>query len=570
MIKTKLVAALGLVLCLAACESIDPVEQSPTLSNHQIPSVSEINAAIGRVIADGEAFNWNKQSDKIIYGALMASDQVLTIKYHPYGSTNSTADFNPSNAEWSQAREKILVDLLNFSTENQILMPEKYVMKITSFMPFMDIKVTDPRVLSFLRKHELVAGTDIENYDQLLKDKNAEVIRLNEYLEDPCGTGVGYETGDCETVGGGGGGSAIVQCTGAPLSTKVEAGDLNVGCGNADPGWVSSLDYSMIPSGTGTGQSAKSWVLNNINMTDYAWTRGNAGAGVWVALIDTGISPEQCKLSATGDFSGGGSVSTRRIEKYGTYDYTSEDDCGHGTNMAGLIAAPRNEDGMPVGAAYNCNLISIRGNEDAWINTSYQKDKVANAIKMAANDSRVKIISMSMGSTFWNLKVETAIKEAYSKGKLIFVAAGSSPDDIDLGLLGSLDLSETHNWVYFPSTMDEVVSVTGRKGGAGNNPCNYCHYGPEVDFSVVMQRSFATDNDRVVPTLAFYGDNMTYSGGSSAATAITAGAAAVIWGAHPNESREQILQRMINSAENQDHSNPNFGYGNYNVDVAIR
>ena len=49
------------------------------------------------------------------------------------------------------------------------------------------------------------------------------------------------------------------------------------------------------------------------------------------------------------------------------------DQCGHGTSMAGLAAAPWSNDGNAVGAAYKANLLTIRAVEDVLINTSNER-----------------------------------------------------------------------------------------------------------------------------------------------------------------------------------------------------
>ena len=60
-------------------------------------------------------------------------------------------------------------------------------------------------------------------------------------------------------------------------------------------------------------------------------------------------------------------------KKYGTFidsawwwssNYDGpHDKCGHGTAMASTMAAPRNDNGMPVGVAYNANLVAYRATE---------------------------------------------------------------------------------------------------------------------------------------------------------------------------------------------------------------
>ncbi|NRA51551.1 MAG: protease, partial [Phaeodactylibacter sp.] len=57
---------------------------------------------------------------------------------------------------------------------------------------------------------------------------------------------------------------------------------------------------------------------------------------------------------------------------------------------------------------------------------------------------------------------------------------------------------------------------------------------------------------------------------SSAATATTAGIAALVWATNPNQSRNQVLQRLKNASSNYPARSSNFGWGTINAAQAVQ
>lgn len=117
----------------------------------------------------------------------------------------------------------------------------------------------------------------------------------------------------------------------------------------------------------------------------YRWYTGNApdatagtGIGVKIAVADTGINPRE---GATG--------SSIAIDAAASYDFVNDrpgaatDDFGHGSHVAGLIAAPKNGAGMH-GLAYNATLVDFKvGNSAGSITAS--DAQLADMIRRAAN-----------------------------------------------------------------------------------------------------------------------------------------------------------------------------------------
>ncbi len=82
-----------------------------------------------------------------------------------------------------------------------------------------------------------------------------------------------------------------------------------------------------------------------------------------------------------------------------------------------------------------------------------------------------------------------------------------------------------------------------------------------------MQRA-ATGN--TVPVESYYDNQSDYVGGSSVATATTAGIAALVWSKNPTWTRDQVLTKMRQSASFYPTKNAEFGYGNINAFLAVQ
>ena len=311
---------------------------------------------------------------------------------------------------------------------------------------------------------------------------------------------------------------------------------------------------------TTTPNAKVPWTFYQHNIPN-AWSI-STGRGVTIGIVDTGVSPNQTLLGT--NFNNGLS-SGRTIQKFGVYvdsiwpwSTTTDgvnDLCGHGTSMASVATAPRNNRGLPVGVAYNANLVTYRAAVNVVLDGYQEQEGVKKAFTALGNNANVKIISMSMGYIFTVGKIEDAIKFAYGKGKLIFCAAGTSTN------------FTTFVGVIFPAWMPETVAVTGVKEGSTYQACDVCHTGSKVDFTVVMQRAVSGNT---VPVDSYYDNQTDYVGGSSVATATTAGIAALVWSKNPTWTRDQVLTKMRQSAGLYPNKSAEYGYGNVNAFLAVQ
>ena len=289
-----------------------------------------------------------------------------------------------------------------------------------------------------------------------------------------------------------------------------------------ESGCTPNYDVVQASDYTTTGTSAKiswHWYYHNVPQ---AWGI-RQGMGIGVGVIDAGVSSNQYLLFQ--QFNSGYSNVGRTHETSNTLGSSPYTSCNHGNAMSGLIAAPWANFGNAIGGAHKASLFTVRAANDVYLNTSSERLAVKNAYVYLANKSAVKIISMSMGTPFYSSVLLDAVSYASAMGKLLFSAAGTSTY-MTSGL-----------GVIYPAAFSECQAVTGVNDQ--DNTCQTCHDGPQVDFTIVMERSW--DVNRKAVGINQYNDWPQYIGGSSAATASAAAIAAIVWSVKPTLSKFQVL-----------------------------
>ncbi|RXM49915.1 MULTISPECIES: S8 family peptidase [unclassified Chryseobacterium] len=491
----KSVFFLALFFALNSCTQEElRNENSNTEMSQKTPlTEKQINERINQAIKKDGTFNWSNESDHFLWSAIFRGNRMVSI-----GFGSSKDDFDRSKSPDNKSMEE---DILNLIAKSEGKGSGRFLLNSDKYLNQMDVTIEKEETITALRQMKNIRYVEPADYH---------------YFENEAK----YNT------------------------TAKSSGSGSSGCGFSTA-TLSAVDY------TSTTPSAKiPWAFAKHNIPD-AWSY-STGAGVTIGLIDTGVSPDQSLLGSS--FNNGAS-SGRTISKFGVYNSDgSADQCGHGTKMASVMTAPRNNAGLPVGVAYNANLIAYRAAENVVLETSSEQNGVKTAFTELGNNTNVKIISMSMGHIFSVGKIEDGVKYAYARGKLIFCAGGTSTSFTNF--VG----------VIFPASMSETQAITGVKEGTSDQKCNVCHSGSQIDFTFQMERA----SGNTVPVLSYYNGQADYVGGSSVATAATAGIAALVWAKNPSWTRDQVLNKMRQSATYYPTVNSSYGYGNINVLKAVQ
>ena len=143
-----------------------------------------------------------------------------------------------------------------------------------------------------------------------------------------------------------------------------------------------------------------------------------------------------------------------------------QDDNGHGTHVAGIIAAENNDIGG-VGVAYNCKVMVLKaGNSSGYFNNS----DIAEAIQYAYMNG-ASVINMSFGGSNISLAVEDALESAYNSCILV-AAAGNDGACNNLYCRSCLNKKVT-----YPAALPYVIGVmsTNHDGSVVSSFSNYDH-----------------------------------------------------------------------------------------------
>ena len=461
---------------------------------------AEINATIGQTIAANIQFHWTNMTSQMIWSAALQGNNLITV-----GFGNTTSAFERSTSANNQQIENELLSIISKYEGKEI---KDILVSSDEFLNLIDVVILKQETIIALRQTKYIRYIEPADYRYLGDVSDSENQRSSS------SSGCGFES-----------------------ST------------------LSASDYTTI-----TPNAKVPWNFYTHNIPS-AWNL-STGSGITIGVVDTGTSPNQTLLGSS--FNSGQS-SGRSIQKFGTYVDSiwpwstntdgPNDQCGHGTSMSSVATAPRNNNGLPVGVAYNANLVTYRAAANVLLEGYHEQNGVKNAFTGLGNNSNVKIISMSMGYIFSVGKISDGIKYAYNRGKLIFCAGGTSTT------------FTTFVGVIFPAWMPEAVAVTGIKEGTTYQKCDVCHTGNKIDFTVTMQRA---SGENTVPVTSYYDNQSDYVGGSSVATASTAGIAALVWAKNPTWNRDQVLTKMKQASRFYPTKNPDFGHGNINALLAVQ
>ncbi|KUO72006.1 MAG: peptidase [Desulfosporosinus sp. BRH_c37] len=284
------------------------------------------------------------------------------------------------------------------------------------------------------------------------------------------------------------------------------------------------------------------WSMLRANVPG-AWDMGATGQGMTIAIVDTGVALNHPDLK---DNLISGYNAITKSEAPSSY----QDNNGHGTHVAGIAAAERNNVGI-IGVAYQAKIMPIKAMDS--FGEGYD-DTIAAGIVWAA-DHGAKIINLSLGAenvTHPTDMLKQSVAYAVNKGCLLVAAAGNYDSE-----------SEENPGVSYPASDPDVLAVVATD--QNNNLADYSVTGPEVDLAAPGD---SITSDWVTKTKR---PGYVTESGTSMAAPFVAGEAALIWSQHPAWSRDQVIQVLEAGVKDLGVSgrDNNYGYGLVDVKLAV-
>jgi len=256
-----------------------------------------------------------------------------------------------------------------------------------------------------------------------------------------------------------------------------------------------------------------------------AWTV-TTGGGTRVAIVDSGVASDNPdiapKVVARANFSG---------------TATGEDNYGHGTHVAGIVAATANNTIGVAGVCPGCTILDAKVLNDSGSGSS---SAIANGINWAVSNG-AKVINMSLGQRVSSRTLETAVNNAWNAGAVIVAAAGNAGTQAKI----------------YPGAYPNVIAVAATDNTDAK--ASFSTYGNWVDVAAPGVNVYSTFPNHTFVLGTQNNRSMGYdiASGTSMASPIVAGVAALAWSSHTGATNTSVRANVESTAD------PILGTGSY-------
>lgn len=276
-----------------------------------------------------------------------------------------------------------------------------------------------------------------------------------------------------------------------------------------------------------------------------AWDVTMGSYSIAVAVVDSGVDLQHPELAG------------RLLPGYDYVrgDNYPEDEFGHGTHVAGILAATANNGQGIAGLAPNVKILPLKVLDS---NGSGSYANIAAAVCRAA-DSAVSVINLSLGGLADSNQLHDAIRYAVGHNVLVVAAAGNCAQS---GVCGGQT-----NPDFYPAAYPEVLAV-----GATDHFDNWTGYSGHKTY-VSLSAPGGTAEDQIFSTEP---NGYGYEYGTSMATPLVSAAAALVWTLQPAASAAAVMTILESTADKpgpypySGGRNDFYGYGRLNVERAVR
>ena len=302
--------------------------------------------------------------------------------------------------------------------------------------------------------------------------------------------------------------------------------------------WPAARAARAIPRAEPDALQGEQWAFSPtsvLNVTG-AWELAQ-GAGVTVAIVDTGTRLDHPDL-APNVWTNFGEVPDNGVDDdhngfvddvHGA-DLTTTaaqqrlaDDNGHGTHVAGIVAAAANGTGV-VGVAPRARIMTVKVMDAQGVGTT---GGVADGIRYAAANG-ARIINLSLGAQAPDPRMDEAIAAAGAAGALVVAAAGNDGRDIDAR-------------PSYPAAIPapNLLAVAATTPDNGRGIASFSNYG-------ALAVQLAAPGDQILSTSSTGGYQL--ESGTSMAAPMVSGVAALMASANPRLDGVQLRALLLQNA----------------------
>ena len=270
------------------------------------------------------------------------------------------------------------------------------------------------------------------------------------------------------------------------------------------------------------------WHINKIQ-ANLAWDKTQGSSSTVIAVLDTGVDYTHEDLM--------GKVDIQNDYDYVNSDNDAMDDEGHGTNVAGVIAATTNNAKGIAGVDWNAKILPLKVLYPAVPAASGRTSDIVNAIEDAPGRG-ADIINMSFGiggSGNDDELMQVAVDSAFAEGAVLVAAAGN--DNIES--------------LTYPAAGPNVLAVAATDSDDKRsvwNSSQASNYGTWVDLAAPGSNIYTTKN----------GGSYKSMNGTSFAAPVVAGVCGLIKAVNPNLTNQQIMNKVIATTDDIDSLNSGY------------
>ncbi|UKA55504.1 S8 family serine peptidase [Arthrobacter sp. FW305-BF8] len=241
------------------------------------------------------------------------------------------------------------------------------------------------------------------------------------------------------------------------------------------------------------------------------------GEGIKVAVLDTGVATDNNDIAANVVLRANFSSAA-----------TGEDNYGHGTHVAGIIAATKDAAGVS-GVCPDCSILDGKVIDDSG---SGSTSSIVNGINWAVENG-AKVINMSLGQRVPSLALEDAVNNAWNNGVVIVAAAGNAGTQAPM----------------YPAAYPNVIAVAATDNNDAK--ASFSTYGGWVDVAAPGVDVYSTFPKHPFTIGTQSGREMGYdiASGTSMASPMVAGVAALVWSTPAGTANTSVRATVESTAD---------------------